>query len=286
MAEMKKIIGMRRIIPIIVFVMVFFIFIPSALCAERWAVDLNITSGSAFDMVTFGIVENATDDFDPVFDEPQPPAPPVKTYVRAYFYYPNNSVYLRELATSYIAPANLLNWPLRIECAGSSTNVTITWNSTKISELDYILQLHAQDKDVNMSEYDSYTFSAEPYLVYTFNLSAQRIYISPESMNQSTTVSPSPTTISEYGTRESGGTSPTTTPTPSPLLTTPLTTINQTPSPIQANQGNIAIPSNTNNITPTPIEKGTQPLVKIPGFECILAIIGLLITVFMRRLCL
>ena len=259
----------RKIVVLVVFVMASVIFMPSALCAETWKVDLNITSENAADMATFGIDQNATDGFDIELDDFQAPIPPTPPYVRAYFYYPDNSKpWERELATSYIAPRDSLNWSLQIEYAGSgSSNITITWDSTEIS--NYTILLHAQNEDIiNMSEYGLYTFTAEPQ-TYTFNITATHITIVP-------TATPTP----------ADSVSPTTTATPS---ITPSTTINQTPTQNITTPTPTPTPTPTEGITippgetptPTPTEEA-QPS-KIPGFEYMSVIMGLLIVVLVMK---
>ncbi|NMG82969.1 MAG: hypothetical protein GIS02_02035 [Methanosarcinales archaeon] len=273
----------KRIVALIVFVIASVIFMPLALCAETWKIDLNITSESGpLDVATFGIAQNATDGFDTAFDDFQAPIPPAESYMRAYFYYPSNPEFKRELTTSYIAPVDLLNWSLQIEYKGSgSTNVTITWSPVEIS--NYTVLFHAQSEDISMSESGSYTFAAEPE-TYTFNITAAHITITP---TPTPTPTPAPTNSGSHATTTTPQTTPqttinqtetsvpaqnTTTPSTTPQ-TTPQTTINQTETSVPA--------QNTTTPTPTPTEE-TQPS-KIPGFEYTSVIIGLLIVISVMK---
>ena len=243
----------RKIVVPIAVIIASVIFMPSVLCAEAWKIDLSITSESGpSDVATFGIDQNATDGFDAAFDDFQAPIPPTGHYVRAYFYYPDNPELMRTLTTSYIKSRDSLSWPLQIEYAGSSpADIAIAWSPTDIP--NYIILLHAQDKDMALSEDTSYTFTAESQ-IYEFNITAMH-----------TTTMPTPTSIP-------ADSSPTTTATP-PI--TPSTTINQT---------SVTSASAQNITTPTPLTPSKKvQLPKAPGFECISVIIGLLIVVAVMK---
>jgi hypothetical protein len=149
----------------------------SAQAAENWSVPLAITSAIGSADVAFGANSNATDDFDSGYDVPAPP-PPMEG-VEAYFYYPDNPEYKKKLATSIVAPADTIIWPLKVQyiTGGGAGEVTIPWQSGDIDSVPgkcITLQLEDEsgNKLADMRSETSYTFTADPYVLYSFQIKA------------------------------------------------------------------------------------------------------------------
>ena len=145
---------------------------------KRGAVPLAITSAIGNVDVAFGVNSLATDGFDDDYDIPAP-MPPMEG-VEAYFYYPDNPQYRRKLATSIVAPADSIIWPLKVKyiTEGGAGEVTIPWQSTDIDNVpSKYLTLELQDETGNkladMRTETSYTFTATPNVLYSFQIKAE-----------------------------------------------------------------------------------------------------------------
>jgi len=126
--------------------------------AQSWDASITATFPGGSDDAFFGAWADATSDFDNSYDIPEPPLPPEPPYVRAYFYYPGQT--LDELNRSCLAPGNFMEWPLRIEYADDIENVTLTWSVGDIpAEYDVTLY-RGGDIVADMRAKDNYTFEA------------------------------------------------------------------------------------------------------------------------------
>ncbi|NMG82970.1 MAG: hypothetical protein GIS02_02040 [Methanosarcinales archaeon] len=182
-----------------IFVIILFLTsaIPLVCAQEQLKADLKVTSNVASDVATFGAAEDATEGFDTGYDEPQIGPPPSPPYLRAYFYYPNSTytppdppsgnlttadLIITELTTSYIALGGILEWPLKIDYANTTTgftNITIAWNLSEVPE-EYLVSLHTDEGAINMRERLSYTINTSKSSgSYEFNITAAKDLISP-----------------------------------------------------------------------------------------------------------
>jgi len=126
--------------------------------AQSWDASVTATFPGGSDDAFFGAWADATSDFDNSYDIPEPPAPPEPPYVRAYFYYPEQTP--DELHRSCLAPENLMEWPLRIEYADDIEDITLTWSVENIPS-DYKVLLYRGGASVaDMRAEDYYTFEA------------------------------------------------------------------------------------------------------------------------------
>jgi len=106
----------------------------------------------------FGVRPDATSGFDIKYDIPEPPPPPGLPYVRAYFYYPEQTP--DELHRSCLAPENLMKWPLRIEYADNTENITLTWRIENIPSEYSVFLYQGENLVADMRAKDNYTFEA------------------------------------------------------------------------------------------------------------------------------
>lgn len=121
----------------------------------------------------FGAYVNATDGFDVIFDEQEPPAPP-PPYVSLYFYYPGNPLDLQRLSTSYVNLTNSMSWLLRVEYSGPNSSIKISWATFEVNHFppEYRLLLHTPEGlMIDMRNRESYVFNATSG-VYSFNITA------------------------------------------------------------------------------------------------------------------
>lgn len=139
-----------------------------------WEVKLNVTSDAGgSDSAKFGAAGNATDEFNPYWDKPQPPKvmPP---YVYAYFLYPGNDPSYKELSWSCIKLTNSMTWPLKIELDTNDgpADVTIEWNMTDIDKWpsDSNITLETPDGKIDMRANSNYTYKNLSTGTYDFEI--------------------------------------------------------------------------------------------------------------------
>jgi subtilisin family serine protease len=126
----------------------------------EWDALITATFSGGSDDAIFGVRPDATSGFDSNYDIPEPPPPPKLPYVRAYFYYPEQTP--DELHRSCLAPENLMEWPLRIKYADNIENITLTWNVENIPSEYSVLLYRGGDLVADMRAEDNYTFEASP----------------------------------------------------------------------------------------------------------------------------
>jgi ABC-type sugar transport system substrate-binding protein len=143
---------------------------------QDWSVPLAVTSTIGSADVSFGANSDATDGFDG-YDVPAPP-PPMEG-VEAYFNYPDNPENKKKLATSIVAPADTIIWPLKVRyiTEGGAGEVTISWDSTDIDNVPgKYITLELEDAGgselADMRSETEYTFTADPYVIYSFQIKA------------------------------------------------------------------------------------------------------------------
>ena len=123
-----------------------------------WDALITATFSGGSDDAIFGVRPDATSGFDIAYDIPEPPPPVAPPYVRAYFYYPEQAP--DELHLSCLAPENLMEWPLRIEYADNTENITLTWNVENIPSEYNVLLYRGGASVADMRAEDGYTFEA------------------------------------------------------------------------------------------------------------------------------
>jgi len=124
----------------------------------EWDALITATFSRGSDDAIFGARLDASSGFDSKYDVPEPPAPPEPPYVRAYFYYPEQTP--DELHRSCLAPEDLMEWPLRVEYSEGPTDITLTWSVENIP-LEYSVLLYRGGASVaDMRVDDNYTFEA------------------------------------------------------------------------------------------------------------------------------
>jgi hypothetical protein len=170
-----------------VFILVaIFLFPGSALvlASEDWVVYMTVTTdpdvgsvpgeGSHFG---FGARDGASDGYNSgEGDEIAPPDP--MAGINAYFYYPANPPFQKNLIMSVTGPAASITWPLLVKMVGETGNaeMTISWSDIGSVPAQYgVLEL--QDTGgttlADMRSVDHYTFSASQGQTYNFQIRAE-----------------------------------------------------------------------------------------------------------------
>jgi len=124
----------------------------------EWDALITATFSGGSDDAIFGARIDASSGFDIAYDIPEPPAPPEPSYVRAYFYYPEQVP--DELHHSCLAPENLMEWPLRVEYSEGPTDITLTWDVENIPSEYSVLLYRGGASVADMRAEDNYTFEA------------------------------------------------------------------------------------------------------------------------------
>jgi len=132
--------------------------VPVHLTVREWDASITATFSGGSDDAIFGVRADASSGFDSKYDIPEPPAPPEPPYVRAYFYYPEQTP--DELHHSCLAPENFMEWPLRIEYADDIKNITLTWSVENIPPAYSVLLYRGRNLVADMRAEDNYTFEA------------------------------------------------------------------------------------------------------------------------------
>ena len=169
-----------------VFILVAIFLLPnSALvtASEDWVVYMTVTTNPDVGSVPgegshfgFGAKDGASDGYDSgEGDEIAPPDPLVG--INAYFYYPANPPFQKNLIMSVTGPAISIIWPLVVKMVGETgdTSMTISWPDISSVPAKYVV-LELQDTGgstlANMKSVDHYTFSASQGQTYEFNVVA------------------------------------------------------------------------------------------------------------------
>ena len=169
-----------------VFILVAISLLPASaliFASEDWAVYMTVTTepdigsvgeGSHFG---FGARDGASDGYDSgEGDEIAPPDP--MAGINAYFYYPANPPFQKNLILSVTGPAASITWPLVVKMVGETgdADITISWPDISSVPAKYIV-LELQDTGgttlANMRSVDHYTFSASQGQTYNFQIKAE-----------------------------------------------------------------------------------------------------------------
>jgi len=151
---------------------------------EDWSVPVSIAADIGSAEVVFGANSLATDGYDEGYDYAAPPPPMVG--VDAYFYYPENPQLQQKLETSIVAPADSIVWPLDLMYKtepGVQTQaaiITISWAPEDMANVpDHYVSLTLTDDTgqelADMRSQCSYTFAAEPNILYSFQIKASQL---------------------------------------------------------------------------------------------------------------
>ena len=151
---------------------------------EDWAVYMTVTTDPNVGSVPggsshfgFGARDGASDGYDSgEGDEIAPPDP--LAGINAYFYYPANPPFQKNLILSVTGPAASITWPLMVKMVGETgdAEMTISWPDISSVPAKYIV-LELQDTGgttlANMKSIDHYTFSASQGQTYNFQIKAE-----------------------------------------------------------------------------------------------------------------
>lgn len=169
-----------------VFILIAIFLLPGSalvLASEDWAIYMTVTTnpdigsvGVGYDF-GFGARDGASDGYNSgEGDEIAPPDP--MTGINAYFYYPANPPFQKNLSVSVTGPAASITWPLLVKMVGETGNaeMTISWPDISSVPAKYSV-LELQDTGDNtladMRSVDHYTFSASQGQTYNFQIRAE-----------------------------------------------------------------------------------------------------------------
>jgi len=169
-----------------VFILVAIFLLPgSALvfASEDWAVYMTVTTNPDIGSVGvgynfgFGARDGASDGYNSgEGDEIAPPDP--MAGINAYFYYPANPPFQKNLSVSVTGPAASITWPLVVKMVGETgdAEMTISWPDISSVPTKYSV-LELQDTGgttlADMRSVDHYTFSASQGQTYNFQIRAE-----------------------------------------------------------------------------------------------------------------
>ena len=148
--------------------------------ASEWNVVLTASKEGYSDASDFGVRSDATDGFDPAYDEVDPPAPPVG--VVSYFWYPTNPtspVNLQKLSRSKIPPSQLMTWTCKLKPVAIDGTMTISWTVSDVATVPLTYNMNLKDSGGNvladMRKVTEYSFAAEADTTYTFIIAVVEI---------------------------------------------------------------------------------------------------------------
>jgi hypothetical protein len=170
-----------------VFILVSILLLPASalvLASEDWAVYMTVTTDPNIGSVPgggshfgFGARDGASDGYNSgEGDEIAPPDP--MTGINAYFYYPANPPFQKNLVMSVTGPAASITWPLVVKMVGETgdAEMTISWPDISSVPAKYVV-LELQDTGgtalADMRSVDHYTFSASQGQTYDFQIRAE-----------------------------------------------------------------------------------------------------------------
>jgi len=170
-----------------VFILVAIFLLPGSalvLASEDWAIYMTVTTNPDIGSVPgggshfgFGARDGASDGYNSgEGDEIAPPDP--MAGINAYFYYPSNPQFQKNLVMSVTGPAASITWPLLVKMVGETgdADMTISWPDISSVPAQYgVLEL--QDTGgttlADMRSVDHYTFSASQGQTYNFKIRAE-----------------------------------------------------------------------------------------------------------------
>jgi len=155
---------------------------------EDWMVNLALTTdpyigavpGPGYNLA-FGAQDGATEGFDAAEGDQIAPQPPQEG-VEAYFHYPSNPQFQRNLVTSVVGPAETIVWPLRVRSVGDplATDAILSWDLSDIANVPAkyaTLELRTTGGTTlaDMRTQASYTFELEPGQTRSFHVVAATV---------------------------------------------------------------------------------------------------------------
>lgn len=85
--------------------------------------------GGVRDQVAFGVSPTASAGYDAGLDKPEPPAPPIDTFVQAYVHHADAaSPNLRKLNVSILPAADAVSWTLKLDVRGPGGTLRLLWD--------------------------------------------------------------------------------------------------------------------------------------------------------------
>jgi len=194
-----------------VFILVAIFLLPGSalvLASEDWAIYMTVTTNPDIGSVPgggsqfgFGARDGASDGYNSgEGDEIAPPDP--MAGINAYFYYPANPPFQKNLIMSVTGPAASITWPLLVKMVGETGNaeMTISWPDISSVPTKYVV-LELQDTGgttlADMRSVDHYTFSASQGQTCNFQIRAEAEEIPQYDLTISSTAGGNVTTPGE-----------------------------------------------------------------------------------------
>lgn len=126
--------------------------------SDRFADSIS-SSVSCSDTAIFGVDAGATEGFDSSVDMAEPPAPP-GDYIRAYFSFPENEGYAKELDKSVFPIKDNIRMKFVIEKKGQSPTVNLSWNVSELGKKYKTVILENPETRIDMKAKNNYIFNA------------------------------------------------------------------------------------------------------------------------------
>lgn len=130
--------------------------------AEAWSITVEARSDPVSDLIScFGVAPDATDGFDPLYDEPEPPLPPSGTGISLYFPHPEwgaqyGNKFNRD-TRSPLAPNELRTWSFEVQRHGA---VELSWTAVQIDGYSFWLKDLDTGSAIDMTQQTGYSYTS------------------------------------------------------------------------------------------------------------------------------
>jgi uncharacterized delta-60 repeat protein len=145
--------------------------------ALSWELPIKVSTSSLADNIAaIGLSQNTTQDFDAQYDAPRPPRNPGSNYLELYFTHSGGN-YPAILGSKYakdFRDSSSANWDFVVE-SSQNTDVTVSWDNTRLQALPNSVQLTMKDNSTNasidMRQTGNYTFPYSAARIFSINAS-------------------------------------------------------------------------------------------------------------------
>lgn len=128
---------------------------------DAWSITMEARSGQAGDLIScFGVDPAATNGFDPMYDDPEPPMPPSGDGISLYFPHPEwgalYGVKFNRDIQSPLVVNELRSWSFEVERQGE---VDLSWNAVQLDGFSFWLTDLAAGTSMDMTHQINYSYS-------------------------------------------------------------------------------------------------------------------------------
>jgi hypothetical protein len=137
--------------------------------SDDWIVNISASTAKGADnSLKFGVKADATDGFDPRYDEPKAPAPPNGREIESYFDHPDWEPILGSRFNCDIrSPRTMQSWVFYVMCA-KNTLVTLQWDA-RLVPATLVMTDNTSGTEISLNSGKSYTFDNEGTRTFTIN---------------------------------------------------------------------------------------------------------------------